>query len=239
MCGRITQFTPMEQLAAKFGASPAAGDPLPPRYNVAPTTQLYLVEPTKTGDRALHAARWGLELSPQSDSKRPWFNGRSEQLDNKSGAGRVYRRLIERGRCVVPFEFFYEWQEVEKAKQPWAISLDADGPHALAGLMAAYQDDEGELVRSCLVMTVEANALMAHIHNAGGNRHRMPVILRGDDIDTWLDPAASGEAAADLLLPLPDDGSLMARPVSANVSKRVNDASNLDPIGETIHHPPE
>ena len=239
MCGRITQFTPPQQLADHFGALSPGSTPLGPRYNVAPTTQLYLIEADTSPSRSLREARWGLQLSPKPDSGRPWFNGRSEQLDNKSGAGRVYRKLINTSRCVVPFEFFYEWQEAQKGKQPWAISLSEGGPHALAGLQASYEDEAGEIVRSCLVMTVEANALMAWIHNNGGNRHRMPVILQGEDLDRWLDPTTSGEDAADLLQPLPDDGRLFARPVSHAVSKRVDDPSTLEPVGDTVEHPPE
>jgi putative SOS response-associated peptidase YedK len=34
-----------------------------------------------------------------------------------------------------------------------------------------------------------ANALMRSIHNMGNNPHRMPAILRREDVDVWLNGA--------------------------------------------------
>ena len=67
-----------------------------------------------------------------------------------------------------------------------------------------------------------ANALMADIHNAGNNPHRMPAILRREDRDAWLNGTAEQARAA--LTQYPAD--LM---VAYEVSTRVNSVKNNDP----------
>ena len=39
-------------------------------------------------------------------------------------------------------------------------------------------------------ITMPANALMAHLHNAGNHPHRMPAILRREDRRVWLEGSA-------------------------------------------------
>jgi putative SOS response-associated peptidase YedK len=58
---------------------------------------------------------------------------------------------------------------------------------------------------------------MAQVH------HRMPVILTPEQVDPWLDPAASRDALQDLLKPLPDEAVTLTP-----VSKRVNSVREDD-----------
>ena len=67
-----------------------------------------------------------------------------------------------------------------------------------------------------------ANALMADIHNAGNNPHRMPAILRREDRDAWLNGTVEQARAALTQYP----AELM---VAYEVSTRVNSVKNNDP----------
>jgi putative SOS response-associated peptidase YedK len=70
-------------------------------------------------------------------------------------------------------------------------------------------------VRTCTIITTDANAAMAPLH------HRMPVILGRADVDRWL-----GEGGTALLRPAPEDW-LRHWPVSTRVNSVKNDAPDL------------
>ena len=77
-------------------------------------------------------------------------------------------------------------------------------------------------------MTLPANALMRGIHNAGRNRHRMPLVLPRDAQKAWLE--APAESAMDSVAAVPSD-ALEAWPVSTAVNNpNFNDARVLEPI---------
>ena len=77
----------------------------------------------------------------------------------------------------------------------------------------------GEEVRSCTILTTDANDLVGEIHD------RMPVILPPENYELWLDPdMLKAEPLLDLLRPCPDD-VMEVYPVS----KRVNNPSNAEP----------
>lgn len=216
------------------------GQELPPRYNIGPTQQLYTVTHDHHG-RTLEAMRWGLvpagsKKGVREQGSRPWFNGRREQIDQQSGAGHVYRMLITRRRCLVPFDVFYEWQGLPQGgKQPYAITPDEDRVHAFAGIFDEWHDEEGGVVKSCLIFTRPAEPLMAFIHNAGARKHRQPVILPRGSWDAWLDPSSSGDDALAMLDQQPP--SLQATPITSAVSKGVEGPQVLEAAGETITQP--
>jgi putative SOS response-associated peptidase YedK len=95
--------------------------------------------------------------------------------------------------------------------------MQDDSPFAFAGLWETWQN--GEEIRSCTIITTDANDLMNEIH------HRMPVILPPEDYGMWLDPDFDEkEALTSLLKPYPAD-AMEAYPVS----RRVNKPSNNEP----------
>jgi putative SOS response-associated peptidase YedK len=90
-------------------------------------------------------------------------------------------------------------------------------PFAFAGLWEVWRD--AEEIRSCTIITTEANELVDEVH------HRMPVILPPEDYELWLDPDfEEKEALTSLLRPYPS-GGMEAYPVS----RRVNSPSNNAP----------
>jgi putative SOS response-associated peptidase YedK len=124
----------------------------------------------------------------------------------------TYKRLLNRRRCLIPVEGFYEWQGVKPPKTPFYIYLKSEEPFGLAGLWDTWKQPDGNTLQSFTVVTTEPNELMRSIHR------RMPVILQRDDEDQWLD--CSGvpfDKVQPLLKPFPAE--LMA---AHEISKRIN-----------------
>ena len=70
----------------------------------------------------------------------------------------------------------------------------------MAGLWEKWQKPDGGKVCSFTILTTEPNDMMRPIHN------RMPVILRPEDEEPWIDPTVRdpGKVKA-LLAPFPSD----------------------------------
>jgi putative SOS response-associated peptidase YedK len=120
---------------------------------------------------------------------------------------------------LIPADAFYEWKKAGTAKQPFSFSMTDDSLFAFAGLWERWKDPIGQVIESCSILTTTPNALLAEVHD------RMPVILKADDYDQWLDPAFTRvEALKELLRPF--DTTLMK---GYPVSRRVNFVKNDDP----------
>lgn len=110
MCGRFTSHTSPDELAQFFAVDEIVAPDLGERYNVAPTDDIYAI--ANSGDtRRLGTFRWGLR---SARSSRPLINARAETLADKA----LFRGLLERRRCVIPADGFFEWQHTG-ALPPW------------------------------------------------------------------------------------------------------------------------
>ena len=174
------------------------------RYNVAPTQDVPVIVQDRHGRRD-ELLRWGLVpfWAKQVNTGLTMINARAETLAGSAAFG----GLVERGshRCLVLADGFYEWVASEDPKQPRLpvhFSLADGATFCFAGLWTTWRS----AVRSCTVVTTEANELVAPVHD------RMPVVL-GDAAawEAWLDPALDAGAVAPLLTPLPADAMRMAR----------------------------
>jgi putative SOS response-associated peptidase YedK len=166
-----------------------------PRYNVAPTQTVPIV---KTKDAGWESAlvRWGLIPAWARDAKIGYrlINARADTVATKPS----FRSAFKRRRCLVPADGFYEWQKAGKGKQPFYIHRKDEEPFAFAGLWEAWENPEdGKEIQSCSLVTTEANALMAPIHD------RMPVILDSATCDRWLDADEPANDLLRLLKPFP------------------------------------
>src|SRR2546429_256575 len=82
-------------------------------------------------------------------------------------------------------------------------------------------DPDGEWLRSCAIVTTNANNTLAPLHD------RMPVVLEERNWDRWLDPGSGDvDALARLLQPASDD-LLVAYPVGTAVNSADNDGPEL------------
>jgi len=222
MCGRYVAATPPAQLADLFGVTDVRAGDLGARWNVAPTLEVYAVATGSDGERRLGTLRWGLV---------PWFaknatggarmiNARAETVAEKP----AFRRCLERRRCLLPADGFYEWLRTGKERLPHLFAAADGSVLGFAGLWEAWRakdDDAAEPLRTCTIITTSANATMRPIHD------RMPVVLPQGAWERWLDPdrRQAGDVL-DLLVPAPD-GLLVRRAVSTRVNNVRNEGAEL------------
>lgn len=180
MCGRYAPYGPRSWLRTEFRLDDCVL--VAPRYNIAPMARVPAVRQDRTGRRRAELYRWGLLPGWAKD---PSIAG---QLANARAETVAEKPAFRCSRCIVPANGFYEWKAVatngRTVKQPYYIRpADEDHLFGFAGLTERWMSPEGEKIYTCCIITTDANAVMAPIHN------RMPVILPLADYDAWLDPA--------------------------------------------------
>lgn len=226
MCGRYGFGNP-----ARLGTLPLGiplGVELPAlgaRYNVAPSQAVPFVLQDREGRRA-ELVKWGLVPFWADDPSigNRLANARSDSVAAKPS----FRNAFKSRRGLMLADLFYEWQVLpgQKVKQPWCIRLAEDAPFAMAALWERWTPKatpEVEPLTTCCVITTDANAVMAPIHD------RMPVILHEADYDAWLDPKTPPAVAQSLLKPF--DGAMRAYAVSTVVNKPGNDGPGcIEPL---------
>jgi putative SOS response-associated peptidase YedK len=170
----------------------------PPRYNIAPTQPVLIARTAVRGARELQLVRWGLIPSWAKDPRifsAPLLQARSETAVEKP----AFRGAMRHRRCLIPATGFYEWSGKRAARQPHLIRLKDQDLFALAGLWEAWLGADGSEIETMAVLTVNANADMAPIHD------RMPVVLDPTEFDRWLDcRSGTAEGVLDLLKPIAD-----------------------------------
>jgi len=134
MCGRYYRTADKQAIAEQFHATATTDEPLPPGYNIAPSTiQPIIRQARDTGARELTGMRWGLVGfgSTGPDPKRATFNARADNLE-RSG---LWRAPLHKRRCLVPVSGFFEWRKPDKA--PFRFTLHDQPMYAFAGLGTA------------------------------------------------------------------------------------------------------
>jgi putative SOS response-associated peptidase YedK len=226
MCGRFVNKSSARDIGEHFRVT----GPLPEliaSWNIAPGQDAAVVRRhPQTHARHLDLLRWGLVphwTKDEKSARRP-INARAETVDTSP----FFREAFAARRAIVPADAFYEWKREgapgqSAQKQPYAAARADAGILAIAGLWEGWRAPDGAVLRSFVILTTDANAEMAPIHD------RMPVILEPASWDTWLD--GTPHQAFQLLNPAPD-GTLRLWPVSRRVnSPATNDAALLDPVG--------
>ena len=132
MCGRFGLTTGGEQLQLRFGFGwSRTGMTRRPRYNIAPTQDVVAV--VQRGDeRHGGLLRWGLIPSwakgPSVGSRN--INARAETAGEKPS----FREALERRRCLVLADGFFEWRkQAGGRKTPMWLHLASGQPFAFAG----------------------------------------------------------------------------------------------------------
>jgi putative SOS response-associated peptidase YedK len=190
---------------------------LQPHYNIPPGCPILTLRSAVTGSRELVYLRWGLIPSWAKDEKIGWkmINARAETVAEKAS----FRDALQKRRCLIVVDGFYEWQKTPEGKNPILIRLRDERPFFLAGLWERWSSPAGPVIESCTIVTTRPNELLQAIHD------RMPVIVPRDRIDLWLDPKITDVAVIEPLLgPFPS-----AEMTTTLVSRRVNDPKNDDP----------
>jgi len=187
MCGRFTLVSSFVAVTERFRAS--APSNLRPRYNIAPGQEVLCV--LRDRETRIEPVRWGLIPSWAKDPSigNRLINARAETLAEKPS----FRKAFAKRRCLIIADGFFEWRPVGKRKIPVYIFLKSKAPFGIAGLYETWKAPDGKEIRTCTIITTDANDLVRPAH------HRMPAILPGDVEDRWLDP---GERSCEKLLSL-------------------------------------
>jgi putative SOS response-associated peptidase YedK len=120
------------------------------------------------------------------------INARAETLTELPS----FKPLVDRRRCIIPADGFYEWRKEGKRKVPMWVHLKNRNrkPFAFAGLWDVWRKPDGRKVESFTIITTEPNELVEPVHN------RMPVILLPADEEQWLDASRTAFTKARWLL---------------------------------------
>lgn len=222
MCGRFAFFG-----NGRFGYE-SLRLPEPPHfenYNITPSQDILAVRTSPiTGLPEYTFLHWGLIPSWSKTEKTKYLlnNARADGIEKKPS----FRGPFRHSRCIIPASGFYEWQQLEKRKQPYFIRPVEGEYFAMAGLWDRWEGEDGKVIESCAIITTEANGVMSRIHD------RMPVILQASDLDRWLSPGSSQDELLSLLVPCREE-VMEAYPVDS----RVNYPKNNGP--DCIAHIPE
>lgn len=220
MCGRYS-FAPTQKQLDEQLPNVEIPAHFQPRYNIAPTQLSYVI--TADEPNRLQAMHWGLVPFWSKDGalSGKMINARCEGIETKS----AFRTAVERRRCLVPADSFYEWRTAEKRRKiPYRI-LRKDGQLMfLAGIWEEWGRGENRK-RTFSIITTGPNADVEALHD------RMPVVLTTPALQRqWLEDIPQKEVL-ELLRP-PKDGLLELY----QVSERLNAPG---PDDAALHEPVE
>lgn len=197
MCGRFTLSATPQAITEVFEIEQIPN--LKPTYNVSPTQNVLAVLNEEKNlqhqslkhtfqKRKSQKLRWGLIPSWAKDFRigAKLINARSETVAEKPS----FRNAFKHRRCLIVADGFYEWKKKNNQKQTFYFEIQNKQLFAFAGLWEKWNSPQGEEINTCTILTVAANELLQQYH------HRMPLILKQQDYDLWLDPQVQ---APDLL----------------------------------------
>lgn len=214
MCGRYSQTKDPEELERRFNLE-GPRVLFPPRFNVAPSQEAGVI--VHNGSRKLELMRWGLVPFWSKDATigSRMINARAETITEKPS----FKKPLEQRRCLVLADGFYEWLKTDgtKTKIPMRFILKSREPFAFAGLWDCWQKPDGHELRSFTIITTQANDLIRPVHD------RMPVILRQEDEEQWLDSSVTDARKLTPLLSQYPADAMEAFAVSTLVNSPKND----------------
>jgi len=170
----------LKALKAYFPVDKAACE-VTSNLNAEPAQEILAII-REAGENRLEKFHWGLVPFWAKDVSigLRMINARVETIAEKPSFCEAFRRR----RCLIPADGFFEMKGVSGKKQPVFIGLRNRKPFAFAGLWETRQNKDGENspYKSCTIITTRASESFRPIH------HRMPVILKPQAYNRWIDP---------------------------------------------------
>ena len=189
MCGRISLFAELGDLAEQFQFTPGDMEgAYAPSWNIPPTAPVLAVQ-SREEENLASVMRWGFTFSRRDSnggSMRPLFNAHSETITERP----PFRAAFAEHRCLVPINGFYRWRSNNGSRTPLWIHRADEAPFTLAGIY-----NRGHEAAAVCVITCELNYLMTTIHN------RIPAMLTDNECNAWLDPQTETKLLRNLLEP--------------------------------------
>lgn len=188
MCGRFAQIEPVEIIAQRLALNDVTVKNSAPRYNICPGEDVVAL--VYNEHSMLRELTWGLvpHWVKKTDGFKPFINARVETVAQKQS----FKKAFFTTRCVVCASGFYEWKKEGNRKIPYYIT--GDGFFGLAGIADTALID-GKQVDTCALLTTGADEQMSAVHD------RMPVIIRHEEFDKWINNASPEEFLHELIQP--------------------------------------
>ena len=192
MCGRFTATFEFSDIGIRWNLDRDLPD-YTPRFNIPPNIPVIVRHRNANECRLMGLIpHWAAD--PSIGNRM--INARAETLTELPS----FKSLVNGGRCIIPADGFYEWRKEGRRKVPMWVHLKSKEPFAFAGLWDVWRKPDGKKIESFTIITTEPNELIEPIHN------RMPVILRPEDEEQWLDASRTPFAKAkSLLKPYPEE----------------------------------
>jgi len=177
MCGRFVLLTDLSRIVQSFDIQGVSGE-LHQGVNISPGQMITVVvrdEVNKLAD-----FKWGLVPSWAKDPAigNKMINARAETVAEKPS----FRKAFRQHRCLIVADGFYEWKTEGKRKTPMRFGLKSGESFGFAGLFDTWISPEKIPLRTCTIITTDANDLVRPVHD------RMPVIVPKINEATWIDP---------------------------------------------------
>jgi putative SOS response-associated peptidase YedK len=171
---------------------------------------------------------FSIEQSDEFYEKYNTLNAKSEEANNS----KLYSQAFLNRRCLVLCSGFFEWKLEKKEKIPYYITLKNDELFVFAGIWNKTTDAKGNTLYSYSILTLEANELMANIHNT---KKRMPHILTPEAANMWLQPNLSEQQLKELLKPISSE-DMKAYTIKKFLPSNIKNINNADIIAY-YHYP--
>lgn len=214
MCGRynVIDSPEVQTLMEQLGLPSVVPRP---QHNVPPGgIGEFVIE--AADDRYLLPGIWSLLIEPNPNGygfrpnpKFHTFNARSDRLTSSP----LWKKVYPTKRCIVPVSAFHEWKD----RQVYNIHPQNEAT-ALAGLWQSWHFGD-EQVNSFTVITLPPHPRFSHIHPKS-----LPLMLRPEEFDLWLDPEFHQVDAFQSLMKTHISAPLVCEPVRST--------ELLEPIGE-------
>jgi putative SOS response-associated peptidase YedK len=178
MCGRYKRKSDKQRIAEVFSVQVGLDDlPYEEGNDLRPQSLQPVILKNEAGERQIELMRWAFKLPD-----RLLFNARSEGIEQS----KFWKDPFLTGRCIVPGDAVYEWQEVEKGKKKpkYEFVIPGQEPFGMAAVWKFWKNPKTDRwERTFAILTGGPNELMAPIHD------RMTTFVEPRDYEEYLTPA--------------------------------------------------
>lgn len=168
------------EISNRFGLTDGLPKGVKPQYNVSPTTGASVIIGHE-GGRISKLMKWGLVAKGAMDTNSVFryktYNIASEKIFSRHS----WELAVRQSRCLVPANGFYELNGDDENRAYYAQPEDKS-LLAFAGVYSSWQDPEGIVHGTYSIITTDADHNLSHFGS------RLPVIIKPEDEDRWLDP---------------------------------------------------
>ncbi len=177
MCGRFKRGSDKQRVAKVFKVTAGLDETVFDNGDdLRPQSMQPVIYTNDAGERQMELMRWAFKLPD-----RLLFNARSEGIERS----KFWKDAFLTGRCILPGDAIYEWQEAEEGrkKPKYELTIRGQQPFGMAGVWKLWKNPKtNHWEKTFAVLTGEPNELMAPIHD------RMTTFLEPRDFEEYLTP---------------------------------------------------